>query len=173
MRAVSFKIIGFLCATAPFLAGCIDGTGAGRESGFKAQYTAARSALEDGKYDRANRLYPQLMKQAGPLTPRIRLEYAHSLLRAGDHAAAAQQAGILANSQTGQARAAALSVQGTALHELGIAALQNGNAPAAKTHLTQAEAAMAEVLKSHPDLDPLGALAGRLASLRVRLKAIG
>lgn len=157
------------------LAACTGGAGIGApgSKGFRADYTVARAALEAGRYDRANRAYAALLPQAGPLAPRIRLEYAHSLLRGGDFTAAARQSRALADSQQGRARAAALSVHGTALHEIGLAAIQSGDSAGGAAHLRDARAALAEVLTQHPDLDPLGALAGRKASIEARLKLLG
>ncbi|KMK64010.1 hypothetical protein [Puniceibacterium sp. IMCC21224] len=140
-------------------------------SGFRAQYFAARDALEAGKYDRASRTYLRLLTRAGPLEPRIRLEYAHSLLRGEKYAEAAREARILARSQNGTARAAALAVQATAEHELGLAAIDAGDRNTGRSLLQQADSAISEVLGSDPALDPLGALAGRQASIRVRLKS--
>lgn len=154
------------------LAACDDGAGSGSDS-FRKDYTKARSALEAGQYATANRIYARMLQDAGPLTPRIRLEYAHSLLRSGAYDQAAAQAQGLANSQTGTARSAALSVLGAARHELGLQALAAGDKAAGRAHLTAARAALGEVLKSDPELDPLGALAGRQASIAVRLKGLG
>ena len=134
---------------------------------------STRDALEDGKFDRASRTYARLLTRAGPLEPRIRLEYAHSLLRAGDYPAARREARALAQGQSGSARRAALSVAATAEHELGLVAIQQGDPAAARQLLHAADAAIAEVLASEPELDPLGALAGRQASIKVRLKALG
>ena len=100
------------------LAACDDGSGSGSDS-FRKDYTKARTALEAGQYATANRIYARMLGQAGPLTPRIRLEYAHSLLRSGAYDQAAAQAQGLANSQTGTARGAALSVLGTAASRVG------------------------------------------------------
>ncbi len=172
MQAGSILKPGLLGLCALVLIGCEDGGGFGG-SGFKAQYNSARTALENGKYEQANRSYARLLTKSGPFQPRIRLEYAHSLLRSGDYARAAEQARYLASSETGQSRSAALSVLGTAEHELGIAAINRGDPEAGKDHLKAAKLAIEEVLKNHPDLDPLGALAGRLASIEVRLKALG
>jgi len=141
--------------------------------GFRSQYEAARNALEAGNYAKANRTYARLLEGAGPLQPRIRLEYAHSLLRAGEFGDASAQARFLADRQEGETRAAALSVYGTAQHELGLAAIDRGDATAARTHLKSATTAMSEVVRKHPELDPLGALAGRLASIKVQLKSLG
>ena len=154
------------------LVSCEDGPSTG-DAGFRNQYFAARDALEDGKFDRASRTYARLLTRAGPLEPRIRLEYAHSLLRAGDYPAARREARALAQGQSGSARRAALSVAATAEHELGLVAIQQGDPAAARQLLPAADAAIAEVLASEPELDPLGALAGRQASIKVRLKALG
>jgi hypothetical protein len=144
----------------------------GDGSGFRNQYMVARAALEEGNYPRANRAYKRLLADAGPFEPRVRLEYAHSLLRGGDYQAASDEARTLAATQDGDARSAALAVLGTAQHELAIAAIQRGDrAGAGQYHLTVARDALAEVLANHPDLDPLGALAGRQRSIEAALKA--
>ncbi len=165
--------VGVLALVTLALASCEEGPALSGDSSFRNQYVVARDALEAGKYDRASRVYARLLTRAGPLEPRIRLEYAHALLRGGNNAAAAREGRQLAQTQTGTARNAALSVVGTAEHELGLAAIQSGDAVTGKRFLQQAEAAIAEVLKSDPELDPLGALAGRRASIQVRLKALG
>jgi hypothetical protein len=110
------------------------------------------------------------MENSGSLTPRIRLELAHAYLRSGAFSRAAVEARSLAASQKGEARSAALAVQGTAEHELALVALAQGDTITAKPLLQNADRAMAEVLKSHATLDPLGSLAGRRASIKVRLK---
>lgn len=153
------------------LAGCEEGTGTGQKS-FQKQYAVAREALEEGRYVRASEAYATLIPRAGPLAPRLKLEYAHAQLRAGHFDKAAQQAAALAGSQDGAARSAALAVEGTARHEMGLAALDAGDRSAARQHLTAAQSALGKMLKSHPDLDPLGAMAGRQAAIRVQLKSI-
>ncbi len=155
------------------LVGCDEGLSSFGDQGFRTHYIAARDALEEGHYDRASRRYARLLEQAGPFEPRIRLEYAHALLRGGDYAGAAREARSLSTHGTGSARRAALAVQATAEHELGLRAIQAGDAALGKRFLQQADAAIAEVLKHEPALDPLGALAGRQASIKVRLKALG
>jgi hypothetical protein len=147
-------------------------TAPGNATGFRKTYFAARGALEEGRYGQASRQYEQLMASAGPFLPRIQLEYAHSLLRAGDHAGAARIGEQMAQSESGAASAAALAVAATARHEMGLAALAQGQTDAGRANLEKASAAMAKVLGSHPELDPLGALAGRQASIKVRLQAI-
>lgn len=132
---------------------------------FESQYAVARNALEGGQYDRARRSYQKLLQQAGPLAPRLQLEYAHTELRAGNYEQAAQIASSLA-------RSAALAVQGTAQHELGLQQLSEGNTVAGQQNLTAANNALQEVLKSNPDLDPLGAMAGRQAKISSRLKRL-
>jgi outer membrane protein assembly factor BamD (BamD/ComL family) len=165
--------VGVLALVTLALVSCEEGAPLSSDSGFRTQYFSARDALESGKYERAARSYARLLTRAGPLEPRIRLEYAHALLRGGDNAAAAREARQLAQTQTGTARNAALAVAATAEHELGLAAIQSGDADTGKRFLQQADAAMSEVLISNPELDPLGALAGRQASIQVRLKALG
>ncbi|MGP6086818.1 hypothetical protein [Antarctobacter jejuensis] len=152
------------------LAAC--STASGNATGFRKNYAVARTALEGGEYAKATREYKGLMESAGPFLPRIQLEYAHSLLRAGDYAGAARIAEGMAPSEPGAGGAAALAVAATARHELGKAALAQGDKAGGKAHLTRAAAAMGEVLEGHPDLDPLGALAGRKASIEARLKAL-
>lgn len=147
-------------------------TAKGNASGFRKNYFVARSALEEGEYVQANRQYAKLISSAGPFLPRIQLEYAHSLLRAGNYAQAADMAEAMALSSQGAASAAALAVAGTARHELGLAALAQGDRKGGKAQLQRAQTAMAQVLDTHPDLDPLGALAGRQASISVRLKSL-
>jgi len=172
MQAGRFRspiVIGALLVA---LAGCDEVTTSGG-AGFRTQYDSARDALEAGNFTKANRLYARMVQQPGPLQPRIRLEYAHSLLRSGEYAEASTQARTLADSQTGEARSAALSVYGTAQHELGLAAIDRGDAAAARTHLTTAHAAMKEVISKNPKMDPLGALAGRVAAIEVQLTSLG
>ncbi|WP_375257060.1 hypothetical protein [Citreimonas sp.] len=148
--------------------GGTSGGGAGG-SGFENRYAVARNALETGQYDRARRTYLDLIDEAGPLAPRMRLEYAHAELRAENFARAAQISGELAQTQQGAARGAALSVRGTAQHELGVALLAEGRTDAAVAQLRAAQAALAEVIGSYPDLDPLGSMAGRHAAIGARL----
>ena len=152
------------------LIGCDDGQNAGSD-GFRRDYTSARSALETGNYDKSNRIYARMMQEAGPLRDRIQLEYAHSLLRSGTYDQAATQAQALSQRQSGTARSAALAVLGTAYHELGLTAMTGGDTTKGRQYLTQAQSVFAEVLKNDPELDPLGAIAGRQASITVQLKA--
>lgn len=146
--------------------------GATGESGFQRKYAVARDALEHGRYDRAGRLYAAMIPEAGPLAPRLRLEYAHTLLRAGDFAPASAQAAGLAASLEGTAKSAALMVHGTAEHELGLAAIATGDHAAARAHLLTAQTALGAMLAADPDLDPLGAMAGRHASIAARLRSL-
>lgn len=137
---------------------------------FQNQYAVARNALESGDYALAKRSYAKLLQAPGPLAARLQLEYAHAELRSGDFQAAARTAARLAQGQTGIARGAALAVQGTAQHEQGLALLAQGQAEAGRQQLEAARSALAEVLKAHSALDPLGSMAGRHASIEARLK---
>lgn len=153
-----------------FLVGCDDA--AVGQKGFEAKYAVARTALEEGNYEVAKRHYLKLVPQAGPLAQRLQLEYAHAALRSNDFGKAAAVTSSLANTQTGEARSAALAVYGTAKHEMGMIALGQGDTASGKAHLTAARGALAEVVKKHPDMDPIGSLAGRLASIKAQLKAL-
>jgi hypothetical protein len=126
---------------------------------FQRKYEGARKALEDGNYDLAARNYAALLPSAGPLEPRLRLEYAHALLRADRHDEAAAMAAAVARGQSGSNRAAALAVEGTALHESALADMRAGRA--APDKLRRAEVALAEMLRLDPSLDPLGAMQSR------------
>lgn len=158
---------GFFGVALMALGSCEEGAPFGQQT-FRAQYAVARDALEGGHYEKASRTYARLMEDAGPLAPRIRLEYAHTLLRKGDYAQAAQHASALAQGQKGKARAAALAVKGVAEHELALQLIAKGERAGAKRYMTSADKAMAEVMKKHPDMDPVGALAARRASIKVR-----
>ncbi len=171
MQAISLARIGMISCVALLLGSCGEGSGPAG-SGFQSKYAVARNALETGDYARAKRSYQRLIAEAGPLVPRLQLEYAHAELRAGNYAAAAKIAGDLAQNQSGEARAVALAVQGTAQHELGLDLLARGEVEAGKAQLTQARAALSEVLKSKSDLDPLGSMAGRRASIEARLQKL-
>lgn len=137
---------------------------------FQTQYNSARKALETGRYDRAITGYEQMAATPGPYQTRLQLELAHSYLRAGNYGQAANTARAVSGALDGEGRAAALAVQGTADHELGLAALASGDQTRGKALLRQADAAMKTVVKDHPELDPLGALAARRASIAVRLR---
>ncbi|MGC1497766.1 MAG: hypothetical protein WA790_18320 [Sulfitobacter sp.] len=162
---------GFLGLSVLMISSCAE-TGSIGQKSFQSNYITARSALEQGDYDKANRAYRTLLPDAGELQPRIQLELSHSYLRAGDFAAASKQASRLAGSQKGKGRAAALSVQATADHEMGLQALAKGDAETGKSYLMQADAALTELLKSNPDLDPLGGMAGRKSNIKSRLESL-
>lgn len=167
MQAGIIARAGILGAALVALSSCEESGPFGHQT-FRAQYAVAREALESGHYEKASRSYVRLMEDAGPFAPRIRLEYAHTLLRNGEYAKAAEQAASLAQSQQGKARAAALAVKGTAEHELALQLIAKGERAGARRYLDSADKAMAEVLKLHADLDPVGSLAARRASIKVR-----
>lgn len=160
---------GLLCIA---LVSCDEaGTPFGAQS-FQEGYVQARSALEGGDLTRAERGYARLMGQGGTLGARLRLEYAHVLLRQEDYARASAEARTAGQTLTDAGQAAALAVQATADHEIGLAALKDGQTDTGAQFLRQADTAMAQVLKKHPKLDPQGALAARRASIKVRLKGL-
>lgn len=171
MKAVTrtwAKIIGL---STVLLMGCTETAGVGPR-GFAAQYNTARTALEQGKYATAGRLYARMLPKSGPFKDRIQIEYAHTMLRSGQYEKASQLAGGVARNGDGPVRAAALSVKGTADHEVALKLLHNGDLANGAARLQVAQKSLDEVLKSHPDFDPLGSLAGRQASIAVRLKTL-
>ena len=148
------------------------GTSSGR--GFEKSYFLARSALEERNYDTAIRRYNGLVKVAGPLESRMRLELAHAYLRADQYAEASAQARLVASAHQDQRRAAALAVYGTAEHRLAQDAMSDGDFSAAtRGHLQAADKAFAELLKTAPDLDPLNGMAERHRMVQASLKQMG
>ena len=141
---------------------------------FQRKYSTARKALEAGNYDSAIKSYAALIPNAGPLEPRLRLEYAHALLRAGRYDEAAQVAGALASGRQGSERAAALAVQGTALHESALADMRAGTAGRETVaKLRAADAALKEMLALDADMDPLGAMVSRRSDIRREIAQLG
>jgi hypothetical protein len=133
-----------------------------KKSTFKNQYLLARGALEAGSYTRANRTYATLIKKAGPFASRLRLEYAHSLLRNNQFEEAAKEAREVSASEAGDARIAALAVQATAEHELAREAMSKGRRDiSVRARLNSASSALDEVLKKGKAFDPLGSMAAR------------
>lgn len=157
------------------VAGCQTGTPSASVSriGFKANYLVARAALEKGQYAKAERSYASLLKKAGPLEPRLRLEYAHTLLRAGKFDKASDEARVVASQLDGRGRAAALAVQATADQEIARTAINNGTVTSdAVQRLVAAKQAFDEVLTGYPDLDPLGGLALRRKTIDIEMSTI-
>jgi len=154
-----------LAVVAAGLAGCEAGA-ISEGADFQRKYSGARKALEEGNYDLAARNYAALIPSAGPLAPRMRLEYAHALLRAGRNDEAAQVAGTLASQLEGSNRAAALAVAGTALHESALADMQAGRSGTEVTaKLRRADAALEKMLSLDASLDPLGAMQSRRSEI--------
>ena len=153
------------------LASCEGGAPLGGDD-FQARYAAARGALEEGRFEVARNLYPPLIAAAGPVAPRLRLEYAHTLLRDGDFGGAEHEADVVARGTDGDARAAALAVRGTAQHEIGEALLAAGEPAAAELRLAAAREALRQVLDSDADLDPLGAMTRRLDDIEALLSSL-
>lgn len=147
------------------LAGCSDtpfkGSGADRKS-YKAHYLAARSALEGGDYTKAVDGYGNLVGQSGPMTARVRIEYAHALLRAGRFAQAANEARIAAIELTGLAKHSALSIEATAKHELAMQMMGQGKYDE-EVHelLVEARETFDTIAAALPKLDPKGGLQRR------------
>lgn len=133
---------------------------------WKASYLSARAALEAGRSAEAAEAYARIVEKSGPVGPRVRLEYAHALLRANDFAAAAEQARRSAARQDGLGRSAALAVEAVADHEQVRSQLTAGRADRElAARLTAAAATLDEVLAAGGDLDPEGRLAARRAEI--------
>ena len=146
---------------------------AASRAGFKANYLVARTALEGGQYAKASRGYANLLKKAGPLEARLRLEYAHSLLREGKLESASNEARVAVSQLTGTGRSAALAVQATADQEIARQAIDSGTATAdAVQRLVSARDAFDEMLKNDPQLDPLGSMKLRRRTIDVELSTI-
>ncbi|WP_189799581.1 tetratricopeptide repeat protein [Tateyamaria sp. syn59] len=154
------------------LVGCVEPGTSGTQS-FQSPYLNAREALEKGNYRNALRLYSGLLDRAGPLNKRIQLELAHVHLRSGDFEDAARGSWDLAQSTTGTDRSAALSVYATATHEIALGLLAEGDTSEGAKQLGAAQKAFDEVLRNDPQLDPLGSLQGRKASIEARLRNLG
>lgn len=161
--------LAFLVLSACGDMGSSGGVGA---AGFQKKYAFARDALERGQYDKAAQRFAAIIPRAGPLAPRLRLEYAHALLRAGHFDQASAAAAGLVRELDGTGRSAALMVQGTAEHELGLTALAAGDRATGRRHLLAAQTALSAMIAADPQLDPMGAMAGRNASIAARLKSI-
>jgi len=171
MKAGTQALAIFIGLSIVLLTGCTEIAGTGQR-GFATRYNTARTALEKGNYATAGRLYERMLSQSGPLNDRIQVEYAHTMLRSGQYEKASQLAGDVAKNNNGSTRAAALSVKGTADHEVALKLLRNGDQANATARLQAAQKALDEVLKSHPDFDPLGSLAGRQADIAALLKKL-
>lgn len=165
--------IGVLAIVLVAVAACQPGAVSTSRAGFKKNYLVARTALEGGQYAKASRQYASLLNRAGPLQPRLRLEYAHALLRDGKYDRAAREARVVAGELQGAGRSAALMVQGTADHEAARAAISRGRTGLDEINrLKAARAALDEALAKHPELDPLGAMAARRKTIDLELSAI-
>lgn len=153
-----------------FLTSCENvGTLAG--GGARSDYMVARQALETGNYDLAIRNYEKLLRDVGPDAARLRLEYAHSLLRANRFDAAMREAGQLIDTQTGALQGAALSVRGTARHEAARARMSQGQRDAEVTAMLQgARSDLAAFLRDHAGLDAAGSMRARTELIAADLR---
>ena len=146
--------------------------GGGRQN----DYLVARQALETGNYELAIARYERLLSQVPPgeTAGRLRLEYAHSLLRGGNYEAAINVATALIEQHDGSLRASAQAVRGTARHQLARARIAAGDSGEETRKLLQAaQADLSAFLKTHPDLDAAGAMAQRARLITADLKKTG
>lgn len=173
MKRQTFAQMVALAGLVLALSGCKAGDFTTSRAGFKANYLVARVALETGQYAKATRQYGTLLKKAGPLEPRLRLEYAHALLREGKFRKAADEAETVAMQLSGAGRSAALMVQGTAEHEAARVAIRTGKTGLATAELMQsAKLALEEVLRVNPELDATGGMAARIRQIETELRTV-
>jgi len=171
LRVIAFTAV--VLATASCQNSTSPLNGFASRAGFKANYLVARAALEGGQYAKASRSYASLLKRAGPLEPRIRLEYAHALLREGKYEDASSEARVVVSQLTGRGRSAALAVQATADQEIARQAINDSRVDAdAVQRLVAARDAFDELLKNHPELDPLGAMKLRRRTIDVEMATL-
>lgn len=144
--------------------------GGGRDN----DYLVARQALETGNYTLAIARYERLLSQAGDSAGRLRLEYAHSLLRAGDFDKAIAVSTGLIDRHDGSLRASARAVRGTARHQIARQRIAQGQTGAETRRLLQAaQADLATFLETHPGLDAAGAMATRARLVAADLAKTG
>ena len=143
--------------------------------GVRSDYLVARQALETGNYDLAIRRYAQMVDQMGSQpSARLRLEYAHALLRGDRHEEAIAAADALIASSDGTIRGSALAVRGTARHEAARRQIDAGQADAAtRALLTAAREDLAEFLNAHPALDAAGSMRARRELIDADLRSLG
>jgi thioredoxin-like negative regulator of GroEL len=165
-----------LGAVLVLMLGSCDSPGGGVGAGFRAQYAAARDALEDGRYATATRKYGRLAQQhaESPLSARLNLELSHALLRAGDYEQAANVARAVASRSTGRARRMAHAVVGTAEHQIARQRMAQGdNGAETGRRLEAALAAFDAFLADGTELDLGGAMERRRAQVRAELRSRG
>lgn len=127
---------------------------------FAKNYRMARADLEAGRYDAARRRYLSLLTATDGYVPRMHIELAHAQLRSGDYAGAIENAQVVIDADADEWHGAALAVLGTAEHEIGRRKAREGDT-AAKAHFVRALAALDDVLRTAPHLDPVGSLKKR------------
>jgi len=166
-----FRAVAALAAVAVVLAACGVQPGSRQGGGFENRYLVARNALDAGRYDVAISGFENLIADASNpmVTRRLTLELAHSQLRQGDYARAAETARSLAGVAEGEARALALAVAGTADHEQARQRMAAGQVNEARALLTLAETDLTEMLELGAGLDAGGAMAQRLQLVRAEL----
>lgn len=156
-----------------FLAAC-EQSGGLSTPGFQSDYLVARQALETGNYALAIRRYEGLLRQAGPAEQRLRLEYAHSLLRANRFDDAVREADLIVANAAGPERGAALAVRGTARHEAARTRLDQGQRDADTVALLyRAVEDLRAFTQAHADLDAAGMMAERARAAASELQRLG
>lgn len=174
MIARKFSVAASVCVMAVLLMSCEPAGTVSGGGGRANDYLVARQALETGNYTLAVQRYRRLVTQTGDAAGRLQLEYAHSLLRAGQFEDAIDAASGIISGSSGSLAANARAVRGTARHQHArdlLAQGQRGDAPRAL--LLGAQSDLAEFLRSHAQLDAAGAMAARAQMIAVDLREAG
>lgn len=137
-------------------------------------YAVARQALETGNYPLAITRYERLLDRTGDAAGRLKLEYAHSLLRAGRYEEAIEVSTALIDTHGGSLQGSALAVRGTAQHQIARAKLDAGETdPALRGRLLAAQADLKSFIKDHSKLDAAGAMKARIEMIAADLNSVG
>ncbi len=156
------------------LAAC-EAAGSLAGGGARSDYLVARQALETGNYDLAIRRYAQLVDSVeATSSARLRLEYAHALLRGNRFDEAAAMADPLARRNDGAIAASALAVRGTARHEAARLRLDAGQRDeTTRSLLLAAQADITASLQHNPALDSTGSMRARAQLISADLGTAG
>lgn len=166
-RAAVFTAMAF------FLMSC-EPAGTIVEGGRADDYAVARQALETGNYPLAITRYERLLDRAGDAAGRLKLEYAHSLLRAGRYEEAIEVSTALIDTHGGSLKGSALAVRGTAQHQIVRVKLDAGERePGMRARLIAAQVDLQSFVDNHSKLDAAGAMKTRIEMIDADLGSLG
>ena len=144
---------------------------------FRLGYERARGALEAGDYATALRHYEHLLPEVdnGPIGAAVRLDYAHTLLRAGQHDQALRVAREIEALDSSPAVSGHAALVAAIAEHAAAERLMVLGAPYEETK-SRARAAFRSlelVLRHRPQFDPEGVLMVRMRRLRETLAQLG